>query len=80
MSRMRDHNLAGDNMNYTLEEVSQELGVTKTRVRQIEKLAMRNFVRRAKQMRLWDSIVELAAIEGKTTLFDGENRNENRNE
>lgn len=74
MSRMRDYNLAGDDMNYTLEEVSKELGVTKTRVRQIEKLAMRNFVRRAKQMRLWDSILELAAIEGKTTLFDGENK------
>ena len=69
MGRKRE---SGDEMNYSLQEVADELGVTTTRVRQIERLAMRNFIRSAMRLRLYDSISELAGMDGKRTIFDKE--------
>lgn len=69
MGRKRE---SGDDMNYSLQEVADELGVTTTRVRQIERLAMRNFIRSAMRLRLYDSISELAGVDGKKTIFDKE--------
>lgn len=67
---------SGDDMNYSLQEVADELHVTTTRVRQIERLAMRNFIRNAMRLRLYDSISELAGMDGKKTIFDKEQNEE----
>lgn len=73
MGRKRE---SGDDMNYSLQEVADELGVTTTRVRQIERIAMRNFIRSAMRLRLYDSISELAGMDGKRTIFDKEQNKE----
>lgn len=74
MKRTREYNISGDNTNYTLQEVADELGVTTTRVRKIEKQAMRNFIRNAIKLRLYESISELASMDGKKTIFDKEHK------
>ena len=73
MGRKRE---SGDDMNYSLQEIADELHVTTTRVRQIERLAMRNFIRNAMRLRLYDSISELAGVDGKKTIFEQENEND----
>lgn len=69
MGRKRE---SGDDMNYSLQEIADELHVTTTRVRQIERLAMRNFIRNAMRLRLYDSIAELSGVDGKKTIFEKE--------
>lgn len=69
MGRKRE---SGDDMNYSLQEIADELHVTTTRVRQIERLAMRNFIRNAMRLRLYESISELAGVDGKKTIFEKE--------
>lgn len=69
MGRKRE---SGDDMNYSLQEIADELHVTTTRVRQIERLAMRNFIMNAMRLRLYDSISELAGVDGKKTIFEKE--------